>query len=104
MELGIERATLSEIKTVVERCEAFPTVSDDDEPEEHRTVFEQGPKPESLLAMLHCGEPVDRETIINCLDNAGYVDPTTREIDLDHARKDIEKNKKAGYEIGSQLS
>lgn len=89
-ELGIDRSTLSEIKAVIERCEEF-NFEEEPEPEEQRTVFELGPRAESLLALLFSGQQVDTDQVRQCLDNAGYIDPETREIDLDCARRDVAK-------------
>lgn len=91
-EYGIERSTLSDIKKVIEQSETAPfeDTGADDGADEIKTVFEQGPRAESLLALLFVGEQVDRELIRECLDNAGYVDPETGEIAIETAQRDIE--------------
>lgn len=103
---GIEKATLSEIKNVIERFdppseENSPeenSPEENSEPENFKTIFEQGPRAASLLALLHVGEHVDRELIRECLDNAGYVDPETREIAVDTAKRDVERFTKKDFQ------
>lgn len=99
VELNIHRSTLSGIKQAIEALDEYSTENanpvdfesePEPEPEPHRTVFEQGPRAASLLALLHVGEHVSDALVHQCLDNAGYIDPVTRAVAVDTARRDIE--------------
>lgn len=106
-EYGIQKSTLSEIKKVIEQSESPPfeenspeenSPEENSEPENFKTIFEQGPRAASLLALLHVGEHVAPELIRECLDNAGYVDPETREIAVDTAKRDVERFTKKDFQ------
>lgn len=96
-QLGLTAATLAHATQIAAGIDGLRPMDEpeiDDEPVAYMTFCEQGTS--ALLALFLTGNHVNEDALMDCLDNAECLKPGSRKIDVDAARREVERWAKAG--------